>query len=335
MAETTLSFSGPLFVVGMPRCGTKLLREILNAHPSVRIIGFETEFLPYWVSNWERFGELADQRQFRSFYESCLVLPFFVYLNDKNVDVDADEWYEMCDDFSAAGVFEALARVHLGVSSSTDVIWGDKSPSYLTHMDLIKRLYPGARFIHIVRDVRDYCLSINRAWGKNMIRAAQRWSDDVGSARSMAPQLKNDYLEMKYEELLDSPESTIRKVCTFLAIPFIADVLDLSRPTENLGDAKGIQGIVKNNTGKYERAIDPRTLEKIQSIACETMTAAGYKCDRAVKSVRVGRARMRLYQLLDGLSLLRFSAKERGVKGALSFVYRYFATSGNRQTFND
>ena len=44
---------------------------------------------------------------------------------------------------------------------------------------------------------------------------------------------------------------------------------------------------------------------------------------------------MRLYQLLDGLSLLRFSAKERGVKGALSFVFRYFVTSGNRQTFQD
>ena len=335
MAELSPPFRGPLFVVGMPRCGTKLLRAILNAHPSISIIGFETEFLPYWVINWERFGDLGDRHQFKKFYQSCLTLPFFVYLKDEGLVVDAEMWYEMCDDYSPSGVFEALARVHLGLSPSTNIIWGDKSPSYLTHIALLKRLYPEARFIHIIRDVRDYCLSINRAWGKNMIRAAQRWSDDVACAQSVGSRLGLDYLELKYETLVRSPESTVRNIFDFLAIPFIGDVLNLSRPTENLGDAKGVHGIVEDNTGKYEEAMDSKLLETIESIACETMSSAGYRCDSAVNSVRVSPIRMRLYQLRDGLNLLRFSANERGRRGAFCFVYRYFATSGNRRTFRD
>ena len=53
-------FEGPLFLVGMPRSGTKLLRALLNRHPNISIMTNETEFLPYLVSHWESFGDLSD-----------------------------------------------------------------------------------------------------------------------------------------------------------------------------------------------------------------------------------------------------------------------------------
>ena len=43
------SWEGPLFIVGMPRSGTKLLRGLLNQHPRIRIPDFETEFAPFLV----------------------------------------------------------------------------------------------------------------------------------------------------------------------------------------------------------------------------------------------------------------------------------------------
>ena len=40
-----MPFDGPLFLVGMPRSGTKLLRGLLNEHSQIGIPLNETEFL--------------------------------------------------------------------------------------------------------------------------------------------------------------------------------------------------------------------------------------------------------------------------------------------------
>src|SRR5690606_38522672 len=47
-------WEGPLFVIGMPRSGTKLLRNLLDRHPRIRILPWETQFLPFiraWVAS--------------------------------------------------------------------------------------------------------------------------------------------------------------------------------------------------------------------------------------------------------------------------------------------
>src|SRR5262245_12693694 len=46
-----MSWEGPMFIVGMPRSGTKLLRGLLDQHPRIRILQTETEFLPF-LSAW-------------------------------------------------------------------------------------------------------------------------------------------------------------------------------------------------------------------------------------------------------------------------------------------
>ena len=49
-----------LFIVGMPRSGTKLLRELLNQSPSIRIMDIETDFFPFLVRWIEAHGEPRD-----------------------------------------------------------------------------------------------------------------------------------------------------------------------------------------------------------------------------------------------------------------------------------
>lgn len=323
-------FAGPLFIIGMPRSGTKLLRALMNEHSSVRIPRTETEFLPFWVKNWNSLGPTSDPADFRRFYRSCQSLPFFVYLNSAGKKVDPDEWYARCRSFTPAGVFEGLLRTHLRIDYEDTTIWGDKSPSYIGHIPLLRNLYPDARFIHIVRDVRDYCLSINRAWGKHMLRAAQRWADDVSRARAAGAALGDGYMEIRYEDLLENPELAVRRVCEFSGIPFFESMLRPGRPTENIGDAKGTRGIVQTNTRKYETRLGGRARRTIESIACQTLKDLGYECDYAGTPARLGKLRLRYYQGLDGLNLLLFSARDRGMAGAASFVWRYFLISGNR-----
>jgi len=46
---TTDIFTGPLFILGMPRSGTKLLRDLLNRNPKIGVPTSETDFIPYLI----------------------------------------------------------------------------------------------------------------------------------------------------------------------------------------------------------------------------------------------------------------------------------------------
>ena len=220
---TPAPFDGPLFLVGMPRSGTKLLKDLLNNHPAIGIPDAETEFLPDWALRWPEFGDLSDRATFGAFAEGLRGSPYFVYLREeRHQEMNVDGWYTRCRDFSLPGVFEALIRTDAGAERGSGRIWGDKSPGYVQHIGLINRLWPQSKVIHIVRDVRDYALSIEAAWGKDKLRAAQRWVDRITRLELDAGQLgPQRFIELRYEDLVRDPAPALKRLCAFLGLPWV------------------------------------------------------------------------------------------------------------------
>ena len=97
----------PLFIIGQPRSGTKLIRDLINRHPRVFIADKETHFLPYWISNWSSFGNLADETVFNDFYRSVTKGPYFHFMRNENRLIDPHIWYEGCKDYTVRGVFRS------------------------------------------------------------------------------------------------------------------------------------------------------------------------------------------------------------------------------------
>lgn len=88
---------GPLFIVGMPRSGTKLLRSLLNNHSKISIPNSETEILPYWATYWKEYGDLTDFANFEKFYEKVRQSSFFYYMaRHKGHCISAQEWHKAC-----------------------------------------------------------------------------------------------------------------------------------------------------------------------------------------------------------------------------------------------
>ena len=322
-----------MFIVGMPRSGTKLLRELLNAHPKVRIPEIESEFLPFWISRWGGFGPIDSREQFSRFAMKAQSLPFFVQYAERGRPVSWEQWYEACETFDAAGVFAGLMKSMLSIPRDDQtLIWGDKSPSYIGHIPLLQQAFPAARFIHIIRDVRDYCLSMNKAWGKSMIRAAQRWQDDVSNARSDGCQRQLQYIEVRYEDLVSRPDRILDEVCRLLGIEFDVSMLQLDSSPEDRGDAKGLTTVLERNTRKYVSAMPDPCRRRIEAIACPTLRAVGYPCDHQGEPIRVPYWQLRMLQSFDGLQVLRAGIAKRGLLGALGFQAAYFKSSGNRSS---
>lgn len=323
-------FSGPIFIIGMPRSGTKLLRGLLNQHPLIGISPSESEFLPWLIQNWLRFGKLSNRNSFRKFYNEIINIHYFQRINEEKGVIAEDTWYNLCLTYTPAGIFEALIRHDVGISPKEIGIWGDKSPSYIGHITLLKELFPDARFIYIVRDVRDYCLSIRKAWGKSMLRAAQRWADCVGIAEESRQLYPKDFIGLRYEDLLDNTERELRRICAFLEVRYYETMASLRHSVENLGDAKGMAKIRNNNQQKYSTEMNMLTCKIIERLCWPMLKSWGYPYNYSGPVKRIPLSALKMLQVYDALNLFRFHISERGISQGVSVALRLYSTSGNR-----
>jgi hypothetical protein len=106
--------------------------------------------------------------------------------------------------------------------------WGDKTPLYGLHMPYLQQLLPEAYFIHIIRDGRGCAASLRDQWfspGRSMAVQARHWCHNVATARRHGAQC-NNYLEIRYENLIANTEMELRKVCSFIRLGFDPAMLD-------------------------------------------------------------------------------------------------------------
>lgn len=327
-----LPYRGPLFIVGMPRSGTKLLRELLGNHARIRIPRVETEFFPEMVRYVaRRGGRLDDERAFREFYEWIRRFPYFWYTERQGRVLSAEEWFKSANDRTAAGLFEALVRHDAGAGWDTDLIWGDKSPSYVTKLEVISAHFQRARFIHIVRDARDQALSARRAWGKDVLRAAQRWNDDVREGLRQGRALGSRFRMIRYEDLTADPARILTGLCQFLDVPFDVRMLELQHAPENLGTTKGVHAIVAGNSGQFRVGLAAAEVASIEGIAGSMLGELGYEVPGDLRPRRLSRTSMRLRQAKDYLALVRQRAATEGLLGSVGFHFRYWQAISNHR----
>jgi len=101
--------------------------------------------------------------------------------------------------------------------TSGSVRWGFKLQRKINRVDEFAKYWPKAHFVHIVRDGRDLAASHLKSvsWGFDEVKdAAKAWVDVVERPASVAP--PNRYIEIRYEDLVDSPRQVLRDVADFL-----------------------------------------------------------------------------------------------------------------------
>jgi hypothetical protein len=154
------------FVVGTGRCGSRLLRDILNLHQSI-YVPTESHWIPvmheFHGSTSNPFEAYVDIIERTCFVEGTRTID--VMLED--VGCTKDAFYEAvrerlgdpaCVDVVA--VNEAIYRFLAELKRKP--MFGDKTPDYGFYMSLLQRLWPRSRFIHMVRDGRDVARSMSR-----------------------------------------------------------------------------------------------------------------------------------------------------------------------------
>jgi hypothetical protein len=137
-------------------------------------------------------------------------------------------------------------------------------------------------------------------------------------------------MEVRYEDLLGDLEGTLRLTCDHLGIEFNSSVLELAKPSENIGDARGATAVLKGNFGKFRDGMSSPVLRRIESIAKEVLLACGYELAYpSIAATRLSPIYTFVARMKDGWNLMRDECKRRPIVAAILFQLRYFkATRG-------
>jgi hypothetical protein len=268
-------FTGPFFVVGMGRSGTTLLRNLLTQNPMIATPQHESKFFPTLI---KRFGEETSfmdpdkQDEFLRAFEKTL---FVTNMRNVGIEISMDTLREQVDWTSWHTAWRGI-MMRYAQARRPDAIWGDRTPGYHTHMYLLRRMFPGARFIHIVRDPRDVALSTLRFIGRSPVWTAHIWATTVEKAVGDAEAFPQDYIELRYEDLISATEPILRKLCAFLEVDFTDGMLHLDHPSISKGDTAGKTEVVANNTGKYLKHMRESTVRRTEEITFLAMQRFGY-----------------------------------------------------------
>ncbi|MEA3337465.1 MAG: sulfotransferase [Chloroflexota bacterium] len=271
----------PIFIIGVHRSGTTLLRFMLSSHPRIYIPP-ESDFIPrFFLGN--PTGNLSEKQ-----VAEMLDIIFGRYRFAKEwqgAPPDPQEIWRSMSPKKPAAFLDSLYSLYAQQYSAQR--WGDKTPIYSSYVPLLNQLFPAAQFIHLIRDGRDAALSMLDKWGNkeyhiDIYFAARNWVRRIGEAQEAGHRIGNEHFhELRYEQLVADPDQELRKICGFLGEQFYPD---MSRP-QLLGQKQIIAGSFHDpvrqapGTQRIERwraEMAPEDLRLFHRIAGSELERLGY-----------------------------------------------------------
>lgn len=205
------------FIVGCGRSGTTLVQSLLDAHPQFAV-PFESYF-PVWFARhrarYERPGGFA----LSTFVDDVLAHDSF-----RRWNLDPD-WTRATITAAAPTTYADAVRACFAAYAQAQgkPRYADKTPIFISSIDLLANLFPEAVFVHMVRDGRDVALSRRSArWGTHRLELELLvWRNQIERGRRAGRALgARRYHEIHYEALVDDVEGTAREVCDFVGTEF-------------------------------------------------------------------------------------------------------------------
>ena len=176
--------------------------------------------------------------------------------------------------------------------------WAEKTPQNICHLAWIFQHFPRARFIHVVRDGRDVVCSLRThpryraANGESVPTRVRRplkpcihaWLHDT--AIGLKWRGHAEYLEVRYEDLVETPEAALRGVCAFIGETYDPSLLQFHEDRGPSRDAArsvitaaATRPLSHRALGRWETELTGPELALFDKLAGHRLTDLGY--DRA------------------------------------------------------
>ncbi len=278
----------PVIVLGVRRSGTTLLRVMLDRSPELAIPD-ESYFVPQLA---RRHRGVVDRD---AFLDDLRRLPTLAEWGLEPGAVAARLRPGMTPGEAISAVFATYA------AAQGKQRWGDKTPLYMQHLPVLERLFPDARYVHLIRDGRDAALSflsvpaglMTEGWGhpRDAQGFACQWATEVAAARALGARVGSErYLELRYEALVADPETALREVCAFAGLAYDPGMLDYVGQTASARKAhqQRLNEPPRAGVRDWRSEMSEDDLRGFEQVAGALLGELGYEV------VTRGRARVRL-----------------------------------------
>ncbi|MGA7909685.1 MAG: sulfotransferase [Candidatus Sulfotelmatobacter sp.] len=274
--------TAPVFVLGCPRSGTTLLYDMLLSAGGFAVYLAESNVFNVLAL---RFGDLSVRGNREKLLRAWLGSKLFRAsgLEARQIEKKVLEECHHAGDFLRI-VMDEIARMQ-GMRR-----WAENSPESLLHLPLIKKLIPRALVIHIVRDGRAVAMSLEKLryvrpfpWEErqSLIGAGVYWEWMVQRGRRYGALLGPDYLEVRFEDLVTSPQPTLNQIGTFIDHELdygrILQVAYGSVARPNTSFRTEAVGENFNPVHRWQTSFPPDQLLRFEMLLGDTLGQVGYR----------------------------------------------------------
>ena len=292
-----------VFIGGHRKSGTTLLASLLDGHSQLFTLPAETFFFYKYFPLSEDKKRTKSQKKKRF----LSVLGDYDKIIRNWIDLKTIPQYSfqglretaLChlrnSDWSAQTVHQAYTAAifeTLKMPSVADPKYGvEKSTSLEYYFPYLKKWYPTHRFIQIVRDPRDNYASIKSGWTKryqhqfdSSERLLQSVMDRAVGGLKLATYYQRafpkEYYVIRFEDLVMRPKTVMKKLSTFLDIPFENS---LTMPTfmgqpwkGNNFEEQSFRKISTKNRNQWKKRITDEEAKILEFYFSESIKVFGY-----------------------------------------------------------
>lgn len=260
----------PIFIGGVPRSGTTLVRMVLDSHSRIAC-GPELRATPHVC-------ELCD-------------------MIERRIDPKLAEAYGYAAD-TVTGSFARLLASLLtpGLRASGKKRVAEKTPANGRWFGKLRQLFPDCYQVHVVRDGRDVVASLlGKDWRdgrtgqlfdyvQDARAAARLWVAQIADARRAREEAGagGRFHELRYEDVVLHPRDTLQGLFDFLGEPWEDQVLDFhrnarARDGQNETSAAQVsRPLYRKSIGRWQSILTPRQVDDVYEVAGEQLRALGY-----------------------------------------------------------
>ena len=265
MTETT-----QVFIVGMNGSGTTMLLDCLAGHSMLYGFRGETKVLPYFIGRQSKYGNLADDVNFKRLWQDLRRAIGGRGWRAGVTSSQPDDWGGRPR--SVAEIFDSVMASLAAAEGKR--VWCEKTPMYVHQIEILSREFPGAKFVHVIRDGRDCAASFHRRWRFSPVRTIFRWKHAVEAGRLQGAAVGSRYCEIRYEQLTAKPEDSLQSLCRFIGVPFESSILKPARIRPQMTGST--ETSIAINERRAEHYFRPGQLEKLERVAGRQLAACGY-----------------------------------------------------------
>jgi len=201
---------------GSGSSGTTLLSNLLNRHPEI-VCGEELGFFskPIVYSDFDllkRYSFLIKRYGVSSapLFSDRSILRNTEYFHLDKSAFDYIKFSSDLQDFVGQFTADVLKRCN-------KQIFAEKTPENIFFLEEFLKEFPDAKVVHLVRDPRDVILSLMKR-GVSLKQATLVWLGSVAAIQKNRGDQR--LLEMRYEDLVHTPELILKRISAFLGVKY-------------------------------------------------------------------------------------------------------------------